>query len=109
MEALERGFEGDQGQAWDVFKTQTMASIPEDVRDKRDILSMTDLLALTHSTPLERCYHNALLNQFDLKLALGDTQSSMEERAQRVTTLLEIAAPEAAPWHQTRRQQPVKA
>jgi hypothetical protein len=51
LEALERGFEGDQGQAWDNFTTQAMSSIPEDIRDDRYILSMTDLLALTDSTP----------------------------------------------------------
>jgi hypothetical protein len=51
LEALERGFQGDQDQAWNEFTAQAMDSIPEDVRDNRDILSITDLLALTDSTP----------------------------------------------------------
>jgi hypothetical protein len=51
LEALERVFKDEQGHAWDDFTTQAMASIPEDVRDDRDILSMTGLLALTDSTP----------------------------------------------------------
>jgi hypothetical protein len=73
-----------------------MASIPEDVHDDRDILSMTDLLALKDSIPPEQFYPNALLNQFDSKLAFGDTKSKMEERAQRATTLLAISAAKRA-------------
>jgi hypothetical protein len=97
LEALERGFEVYQGQAWDNFTAQAMASIPEDVHDDRDIVSMTDLLALTDITPSERCYPNALLNQFNSKLAFGDTKSTMEERAQRATTLLSIATAKRTP------------
>jgi hypothetical protein len=73
LEALEIGFEGDQGQARDNFTAQAMDSIFEEVHNDRDILSMTDLLALVDSTPPERCYPNALLNQFDSKFAFGDT------------------------------------
>jgi hypothetical protein len=46
---MERGFEGDQGQACEKLTTQAMDSIPKDVRDDRDILSVMDLLALTDS------------------------------------------------------------
>jgi hypothetical protein len=91
LEDLERGLEVNQGQEWEDVTTQAMASIPKDVRDDRDILSMTDLLALTDSPPPEQCYPNALLNQFDSKLAFGDTKSSMDERAGRATTMLAIA------------------
>jgi hypothetical protein len=76
LEALERGFKGDQGQSWDAFTTQAMASTPEDVHDDRGILFMMDLLALTDSTPLEQCYPNALLNKFNSKLAFGDKKAA---------------------------------
>jgi hypothetical protein len=97
LEALERGFEVDQGQSWDNFTAQAMASIPEDVHDDRDILSTMDLLALVESTPPERCYPNALLNQFDSELAFGDKKMSIEERARREATLLAIAAVKRSP------------
>jgi hypothetical protein len=92
LEALGRGFEGDQVQAWNNFTAHVMASIPEDIRDDRDILSMMDLQALTDSTPPEQCHPNALLNQFDSKITCRDTKISMEERAWRATTLLVITA-----------------
>jgi hypothetical protein len=97
LEALERGFHGDQDQARNEFTIHSMASIPEDVRDDRYILSMTDLLALTDITPPERCYPNTLLNHFYSQLAFGNTKSSMEERSRRTTTLLAIATTKRAP------------
>jgi hypothetical protein len=64
----------------------------------RDIVSMAGLLALTDSTPPERCYPNALLNQFDSQSAFGDTKISLEERSRRATTLLaKVAAKRASP------------
>jgi hypothetical protein len=92
LEALEKGFQGDEGQAWNEFTAHAMASIPEDVRYNRDILSMMDVLALTESTPPERCYNNALLNVFNSQLDCGDTKSSMKERSRKATTLMTIAS-----------------
>jgi hypothetical protein len=74
-----------------------MDSIPEDAHNDRDILFMTDLLALTYNPPPpKRYYPNALLNQFDSKLAFRETESSMEEIAQMATTFLAITAAKPA-------------
>jgi hypothetical protein len=73
-----------------------MASIPEDVRDNRDILSMMDLLALTDSTPRNNATQNTLMTQFDSKLTFGDTKRSIEERSRRATTLLAISTDKRA-------------
>jgi hypothetical protein len=51
LEALDKGFNGNEGQAWNKFTTQSMDSITEDVREDRDILSMADLMALTTPPP----------------------------------------------------------
>jgi hypothetical protein len=51
MEALDKGFEGDEAQAWNRFTNLIMKIIHEDVRDDRDVLSVSDLLALTEILP----------------------------------------------------------
>jgi hypothetical protein len=56
-----------------------------------DILSMTDLMALTDILPPESCYPNALLTAFDSQFDFGDTKVSMEERSMRATVLKAIA------------------
>jgi hypothetical protein len=91
LEALDKGFKGDEGQAWKKFTAQAMASIPEDVHNNINILSMADLMALTDIIPPHWCYHNALLIAFNSQLSFGDTQS-VEERSRWAATLLVIAA-----------------
>jgi hypothetical protein len=92
LEALEKWFNGDKGQAWNVFTAKAMASIPEDVRDDRDILSMMNCMALTDIIPPDRCYPNALLTAFNSQLAFGDTKISFDEVTRRAITLKAIAA-----------------
>jgi hypothetical protein len=66
---VDKGFKGDEGQAWNEFTTLAMASIPEDKRDDRDILSMMEPMALVNVLPPERFYPHALCTAFHSQFA----------------------------------------
>jgi hypothetical protein len=96
LEAMDKGFKGDKGQVWDKFTALTMSSIPEDIRNDRDLLSMTDLLDIMDILPPEKCYLNALSTTFHSHFAFGDTKSSTEEISRRVTAMKVIAETQQA-------------
>jgi hypothetical protein len=87
MDALGKGFKGDEGHAWNEFTAQSMVRIAEDFHDDKDILSMMDFMAITDTHPPGQWYPNALLTAFNSQLTFGDTKISMEERSRRATTL----------------------
>jgi hypothetical protein len=102
LEALDKGFEGNEAQAWNDVTTLVMKSIPEDVRDDRDILSMMDMLALTYILPPEACYPSALCSAFHSHSVFEERKSSMEERTWWALTIMEAHL--ASPSHTKNRR-----
>jgi hypothetical protein len=78
-----------------------MEIIPEDVRDDRDVLSMTDLLALVDILPPETCHPNALCTAFHSYFSFGDTNISTKERTRWATTMKAIAEAQQVPSSQS--------
>jgi hypothetical protein len=91
LEALDEGFTGDEGRAWNEFTAQAMASIPEDFQDNIHIFSMTDLMPPRDINPPDRCYPAALLTAFNSQLDFVDKKISIAERSRRATPLKAIA------------------
>jgi hypothetical protein len=56
-----------------------MASIPEDVRDDRYNLSMTDLMALMDIHTPETCYPRALYTMFLSQFAFDDKKATLRK------------------------------
>jgi hypothetical protein len=82
-----KGFKGDEAQAWNEFTTLAMNSIPDDVRNDRNFLSVMDMLALTDILPPEICYPSTLCTTFHSRFAFGDTKISMEEQTRRAVEM----------------------